>query len=281
MTRFACIGYGEVGRTVGAALAGAGGEVRFFDPQVSSPDEGGAERCGTMREAVEGVDFILSMVTTSAAEKAASACAEFLTAGQTYIDLASTHPDVKRAIRPVVEANGAALIEGAILGLISATGAKTRTLLTGPGADRVADMLCRYGLNYEPYAGDIGDASTFKLVRSVFSKGFEAVLLETMLAARKAGMEEDVRAEIRASFEQVPFHKMAESWMTSHGLACRRRYDEMIQVEELLQGFGLEAVMTPATTALFARSCTMDLDKSFDAPPEDSDAVLTALERKS
>lgn len=279
MTRFACIGYGEVGRTLGATLAESGGEAVYFDPQVSSQGDDGVTRCETLEDALRGSDYVLSMVTTSATEKAASACAVHLTRGQTYIDLASAHPDVKRAIAPIIGASGAVMIEGAILGLIAATGAKTRTLLTGANAKGAAETLSEHGLNCEAYEGEIGAASTFKLLRSIFSKGVEAVLLETMLAARKAGLEKDVRAEIQASFEQVPFHKMAESWMTSHGLACRRRRDEMVQVEELLSGLGLEAIMTGATTALFDRSVAMDLDRSFDTPPGDSDAVLTELER--
>ena len=284
---FVCIGYGEVGRTFAEALVESGADVRSYDTRFSPFGEGAALApldddnritTGSLDTVLQGADLILSMVTTSVAGQVAADCAGYLSKGQTFIDMNSTHPDVKRALQPVIEPTGAVLIEAAVLGLIAATGARTRTLLTGPGAEKTAEILNEHGLHCESYEGGIGSASTFKLLRSIFSKGVEAVLLETMLAARKAGLEEDVRAEIRGSFEQVPFHDMAESWMKSHAAACRRRRDEMVQVTEMLEGMNVVPVMTRATTALFDRSCDIELDQAFAEPPEDSDAVLSVIE---
>jgi 3-hydroxyisobutyrate dehydrogenase len=285
---FVCLGYGEVGKIFATALADSGAIVRCFDTQFS-PQEAGAGLApiegdkrivtGALAEVLSGADIVLSMVTTSVAKDAAIDCAAHLEPGQIFLDLNSTHPDVKRKIGAIIAASGATPLEGAVLGLVGATRAKTRTLLCGQGAANTSELLNAHGFNCEPYAGEFGSASTFKMLRSVFSKGVEAILLETLLAARKAGLEEDVWNEIRATFEQVPFDRMAANWLTSHPGACKRRRDEMVQVEQVLRDLGQPPTMTEATTRIFERSCAQNLDAEFATSPSDYGAVLAALEK--
>ena len=86
--------------------------------------------------------------------------------------------------------------------------------------------------------GNIGRASTFKLLRSVFSKGVEALLLESLLAARRAGVAEDLWREIVETIDERSFAEVGGNWVRTHGRAHARRHHEMVQVEELCESLG-------------------------------------------
>lgn len=133
----------------------------------------------------------------------------------------------------------------------------------------MADTLTQLGLNVAFYGTEIGRASTFKLLRSVFSKGMEALLLETLLAARRAGVQDD----------EQQFKHVGGNWMRTHATAHVRRYYEMMQVRELVSELGIEPLMAQATTAFFERSIELALSKSFPRDPLNHDEVLKALDK--
>lgn len=282
------VGFGEVASRFAAALAAGGARVVAYDLLVDRA--GGIDRLqGRVRGA--GVEFlplaavlaeartVLSTVTTDVAMEAARACVPHLRTGHVYVDLNATSPEAKQAIGRVIDASGAAFVEGAILGAVGVTGAATRVLLCGQQAEPAASALSALGLNVAGYGTEIGRASAFKMMRSVFSKGLEALLLEAMLAARRAGVAEDVWNEIVTTIDEKPFAQVATNWMVTHGTANERRHHEMVQVGELLAALGLDAPMTRATTAFFARSARLGLAGSFSEKPTRADEVLAALER--
>lgn len=133
----------------------------------------------------------------------------------------------------------------------------------------MADTLTQLGLNVAFYGTEIGRASTYKLLRSVFSKGMEALLLETLLAARRAGVQDD----------EQQFKHVGGNWMRTHATAHVRRYYEMMQVRELVSELGIEPLMAQATTAFFERSIELALSKSFPRDPLNHDEVLKALDK--
>jgi 3-hydroxyisobutyrate dehydrogenase-like beta-hydroxyacid dehydrogenase len=159
------------------------------------------------------------------------------------------------------------------------TGARTRILLCGETAEATAETLTRLGLNTGAYGREIGRASTFKLLRSVFSKGMEALLLEALLAARRAGVAEDVWREIVETLEERPFTEVGSNWVRTHATAHKRRYHEVVQVEELLRALDMEPVVTRGTAAFFERSTRLGLSNEFASPPAGTDEVLAGLER--
>jgi 3-hydroxyisobutyrate dehydrogenase-like beta-hydroxyacid dehydrogenase len=280
------IGFGEVASRFSAALAKAGTRVCAYDILM---DRSGGAALLAERAGADGPEFmahdrllaeagtILSTVTTDVALEAAKACAGALGKRHVYIDLNATSPDVKRSIAQVIAPTGARFVEGAILGAVGVTGADTRILLCGDGADETTAALKARGLNVAFYGTEIGRGSTFKLLRSVFSKGLEALLLEAMLAARRADVMDDVWDEIVATIREKPFAEVGGNWMTSHGTAHARRYHEMVQVEAMVRALGVEPLMTHATTAFFERSTRLELSKKFSKKPTTPIEVIDAL----
>jgi 3-hydroxyisobutyrate dehydrogenase-like beta-hydroxyacid dehydrogenase len=281
------LGFGEVASRFSVALSQHGAEVCAFDvraTQLDGTEKLAARAAGApiaivpLTEMTARVDLVLSTVTTDVALEAARACAAHLEWRHTFVDLNATSPALKREIASAVAASGAAFVEGAILGAVGVTGADTRILVCGERGQSIAETLTSRGLNVGFYGTEIGRASTFKLLRSVFSKGLEALLLEAQIAARRAGIGDDVWREILETIDERPFAEVGGNWIRTHGAAHARRYHEMVQVEALLRDLGLDPLMTNATTALFERSTRLQLAQAFLAPPKNAEEVVAALD---
>lgn len=283
--RIAFLGFGEVAAAFSSALAARGCEFAAYDILMDNP--GGVEKLkaragpasvafATLGDAVQGADYIFSTVTTSVALDAARRCANHLQPAQVFVDLNATEPRLKAEIGQVIAGAGARFVEGALLGAVGVTGAKTEILLGGPHArEAEADLAGKLGLNARFYSEEIGKASTFKMLRSVFSKGMEALLIEFLVAGERAGIRDDLWKEVTTLFATQPFDKVAMNWVRTHSGAHARRGDEVKQVVGVLRGLGVEPIVTAATYELFQRSARLGL-----GPMPSADDVIRFFEEK-
>ena len=286
----AFLGYGEVASAFSAALAARGARVSSYDVLLDQP--GGKERLAAraaatpvrfcpLEEALGEASYVLSTVTTSVAVEAARKCVPHLKAGHTYVDLNATDPGVKLDIERVIAPSGAAFVEGAVLGAVGVTGARTEILLGGPHGSRAETDLGReLGLNVRHYSDEIGKASMFKMLRSVFSKGMEALLIEFLVAGERAGIRDDLWREVTELFTAHPFEKTASNWVRSHATAHARRYQEMKQVAGVLRQLGVEPTITAATEAFFQRSGTLGLGERYKTTPAAMDDLVQFLNER-
>jgi len=273
------IGFGEVGSTFLAAMCASGADVAAFDVLESRVSEAGAA-FRPLAELVGRSEYILSTVTTTAAKGAAESCLPYLKRGQVYVDLNSTSPSVKLELDRVIRPTGAQFVEGAILGAVGVTGAATRILIGGPAGRGAVETLKAMGLKVSFFSEEIGKASTFKMLRSIFSKGLEALILEMLISGRRAGIESELWADVAEFMSRNPFDRVAENWLQTHAVACDRRYHEMVQVVETMREIGVAPVMTIATESFFDRSRALGLQQAFPAKPGSKEEVVAFMERK-
>jgi 3-hydroxyisobutyrate dehydrogenase-like beta-hydroxyacid dehydrogenase len=283
--RIAFLGFGEVATAFSSALVARGCEVAAYDILIDNP--GGVEKLqaragsariafATLGEAVRGSDYVFSTVTTSVALDAARLCARHLQPSQAFVDLNATEPGLKVRIGEVIGGANARFVEGALLGAVGVTGAKTEILLGGPHARAAQqDLAGEMGLNARFYSEEIGKASTFKMLRSVFSKGMEALLIEFLVAGERAGIREDLWNEVTTLFATQPFDKVAMNWVRTHSGAHARRRDEVKQVVSVLRELGVEPIVTAATLSLFERSGRLGLE-----PAPSADDVIRFFDEK-
>lgn len=288
--RISFVGFGEVASAFSKAIRENGAEVAAYD--VNLTRTGGADRLERrvrapgiqfrpLPEAVRGADFVLSTVRSQTAPAAARECAAHLKPGQLFVDFNSTSPAVKREIAGIIRPSGADFVEGAILGAVGATGAATPALTGGEKGQAAATELSRLGLRVSYFSGELGQVSLFKMLRSVFSKGVEALLLELMVAGRRAGLEEPLWDDlVRDLMTRTPFEKVASNWVQTHPGASARRHHEMTQVVETLRELGVDPLMTRATEAFFRRSCELGLAKAFPEKPASVGAVVEVLNQR-
>lgn len=283
------IGFGEVGTLFSKALHEKGAEIYVYDLLLKQHEE--LERIKTrlgidriqicsLDELIATSDYILSTVTTQVAREVAIESSKRLSRGKIYVDLNSTSPSVKVKINGIIKSSGADFVEGAILGAVGATGAKTRILTAGEKGEEIAEKLNTLGLNVVYYSQEIGKASMFKMLRSIFSKGLENIIIELLIAGKRAGIEKDLWEDITDFMSRKPFEKIASNWVQTHAPAHERRYHEMTQVVETMREIGIEPVMTSATEAFFKRSLELGFAEEFKEKPDSPDKVIEFMEKQ-
>lgn len=80
---------------------------------------------------------------------------------------------------------------------------------------------------------EIGDVSKLKILRSSYTKGVSALLVETFETAEKLGLSNDLW-EILALTENGDFETSAKSRISSSKKKSKRKYEELIEVLEFL-----------------------------------------------
>jgi len=275
--RIGFIGFGEVGSTFLAAMRAGGADTAAFDIIESKVKEAGAAY-KAIGDLVGGSELILSTVTTQAARSAAESCLPYLKRGQFYVDLNSTSASIKLELDRIIRPTRAQFVEGAILGAVGVTGAATRILIGGPAGRDIAESLRAAGLNTTFFSEELGKASTFKMLRSIFSKGVEALVLELLIAGRRAGIETELWTDVTEFMDRNAFGQVAENWIQTHATACERRYHEMVQVAETLREIGIAPVMAAATESFFNRSRLLELYRAFPTKPRSKEEVITYME---
>ena len=261
------IGFGEVGRTFSQEMKARGAEVYFYDIVNKKPESWIVSL--PLPDLIGRCDIILSTSSTHVAVEVAQEASGYLTPGKIYVDMNSTSASVKNRIADVIEPSKADFIEGAILSAVGETGPKASILVCGGKAEAVSSMMNHLGLiNLKYFSPKIGEASQVKMLRSVFSKGIECLLLEMLMAGRQAGVAEYLWKDIVDFMTKNSFERVAENWIRTHPVAFERRYHEMVQVVETLKEMGVEPLMTEGAKDFFKRSCALGLEKTFKTKPE-------------
>ena len=235
----AVLGLGEAGGRIAADLVAEGCTVRGWDP-VQRP--AGIANAESALDAVRGADVVLSLNAAAVALDAAKGVADELDGDTLYADLNTASPQLKRNI---AEALPVQFADVALTGVVPATGLGTRALVSGAGAERFAELFRPLGMPVDVVGSNPGDAAGLKLLRSVFMKGMAAAAIESLEAARAAGVEEGVRADIAA----VIGEPLLERLLSGSQAHAARRVDEMYAAAAYVDELGIEPRVASAAAA--------------------------------
>ncbi|HEX3788062.1 MAG TPA: DUF1932 domain-containing protein [Pseudonocardiaceae bacterium] len=256
MTTVALLGLGEVGTVLAEDLGGlpeirlAAWDVAFADP--ASVATGNAAKLGIAtspdaRHAVRDADLVISAVTAANDLAAATSAAPGLRRGAWFVDVNSAAPGQKQATAGLIEAAGGRYVEAAVMSPIEPKRLAAPMLLGGPHAADFIDFATPLGFSgLEAYDEQVGPASATKLCRSVMIKGVEALLTESMLAARSWGVEQRVLASLSNLLPSDDWEALA-AYMISRSLEHgARRAEEMREAAETVAATGVEPMMSEA-----------------------------------
>jgi 3-hydroxyisobutyrate dehydrogenase-like beta-hydroxyacid dehydrogenase len=246
----AVLGLGEAGSAIAGDLVAAGASVRGFDPAVVD-GPAGVELAADAATAVAGCDVVLSVNSAVVAVEVAESAADGLAAGRVYADLNTAGPALKRAVAAVVAATGAAFADVALMAPVPGRGLRTPALASGDGADELARRLGPMGMPIEVLGDEPGAAATRKLLRSVFTKGLAAACIESTRAARAAGCEEWMRAEIVDVLTGADA-ALLDRLLTGSERHATRRIHEVRDARELLGELGVEPRVSAAAEGWLA-----------------------------
>jgi 3-hydroxyisobutyrate dehydrogenase-like beta-hydroxyacid dehydrogenase len=242
--RVALLGLGEAGAAIAADLVAAGAEVSGWDP--ARPSVAGVRLADSAAQAVAGADVVLSLNAQSTAVAAAESVAGAVAESCVYADLNTTSAAVKRAVAGAVPVPFA---DVALLAPVPGNGIATPSFASGSGAERYAETMRPLGARVEVVGSEPGEAATMKLLRSVFTKGLAAAIVESLAAARVAGCEDWLRADIAQTLRDADddLLQRLERGSVEH---AKRRVDEMESASALLDELGVPPHVARASAAV-------------------------------
>ena len=230
------LGLGEAGARIAADLVAAGCSLRAWDPARTCE---GVPNAASDLEAVSGADVVLSLTTAAFALAAAQSVAGELAPGALYADLNTSAPQLKREL---ADALPVPFADVALIGAVPNLGLKIPALASGAGAERFAELFRPLGMPVEVVGEQPGDAAGMKLLRSVFMKGLAAIAIESLEAAKAAGVEARVRADITG----VIGEPLLERLLTGTNEHAARRVEEMRATAAYVEELGVEPRMATA-----------------------------------
>jgi 3-hydroxyisobutyrate dehydrogenase-like beta-hydroxyacid dehydrogenase len=256
--RLCFIGFGEAGQAIASGLRETGIEaVAAWDILFPSADGTKLKQTGetmgvrlanSAADAARRADIIVSAVTAASSLEAARSVEPRLSGNPYFLDINSVSPGRKQETEKLLGAK-ARYVDVAILAPIHPARHQTPLLLAGPHAAAVMPLLIDELEMRGAIGGDeVGHAAGLKMIRSVMIKGIEALTLECFLAAKRAGIVDEVALSLKNNYPTLDWDKVIEyniERMASHGV---RRADEMDQVAETLRELGIDPLMATATS---------------------------------
>lgn len=167
------------------------------------------------------------------------------------------------------------------MGAVSLYGASVPLYTSGSGAARFAQTFAPLGFSIDLAGSEAGKAAAVKMLRSVVTKGIEALVVEALTAASLAGVRQEAMRGICDTMDATSFSKFVDMCIRTDVLHAERRAVEMEGVMDGLQELGLPPVMTEAVVKRLRLSSDSVLRSSFaERKSYSADDVLDAYHHK-
>jgi 3-hydroxyisobutyrate dehydrogenase-like beta-hydroxyacid dehydrogenase len=287
--RIALIGLGEVGQVLANDLHRTDGVDlcawdRLFPVAGSEPQRAAAALtflapASASLSAVRGRSLVICAVTAGECRAAAEEAAAALAPGVFYLDLNSVSPRTKAQAARTIEDAGGRYVEAAVMSPIAPQRIASPIWLGGPHAREFLPLARSLGFaGAAVYSDTLGEASAAKMCRSVIVKGMEALLAESLLTARRHGVENVVLDSLEDLFPVGDWRRLARYMISRSLLHGRRRAEEMREAARTVAEAGFEPWMSDGiverqewaagqTSALRADALTDMLDEMLNATP--------------
>lgn len=252
----AIVGLGEVGRCYAQALHSAGFGLLLCEPHPSEAATALAAAWGLPLHPqagpwLAGADWVLSCVTGAQSLAVATQAMAHMAPGAGLADLSTASPEVKRQAAAQAASHRVRCVDTAIMGAISLGGVHTPLLAAGPGADALKAVLVQAGARVQVIeGGQVGDAMALKLLRSVFTKGMEALSVELLLSAEKQGLRKPLYAQL-ADIDQTPLRSFIDMLVRTHVVHAQRRAHEVADAQQAMAAQGLASRVLPGVAQRF------------------------------
>ncbi len=262
MTNIAFIGFGEAAQSIAAGLNGrntariAAYDLRFSDSSTSTPLREAASARGVRPlddiAEIASADIVLSLVVGAATKAVAHSAAPHLSQDAIFIDLNSVGPDTKALAASEISTGKGSFVEGAVMARVPPYAEKVPILVAGKRAAEAAERLNALGMNVEAVGDTPGQASSLKMIRSVMIKGVEALLIEAMSSAERAGVTERILDSVGETFPGLDWREIADYYLSRTFEHGARRVTEMTEAAETIESLGLKACMSRAACETIA-----------------------------
>lgn len=235
----------------------------------------------SLADALKGASVVFSLVTADQAHAAARAVTPHIEKGCLFLDCNSCAPGTKRRSAKCIEGAGGRYVDVAVMSPVYPKLHKTPLLISGPHTQAAKKVLEMLQMDVKIMAGNIGGASSVKMVRSIMMKGLEALFAECVLAGRQAGVDEEVMASLDVTYPGFNFKDRAAysfERMTAHG---KRRSEEMKEVALTIEELGLPNDMAQATVNWQSRIGNLGMTVGKDNYQSRADELLARFNKNT
>jgi len=193
------VGLGNMGQAMARRLLETGHTVRVYNRTPQRADALvplGAVRCGSPRDACQGVDAVISMVADDAASRAVWLAADGILAAPPAergfaIECSTLSHEWVGELAACCRASGLRYIDAPVTGLPEAAAAGALTLLVGAPAEdvhAVQDLLAALSERVIRFGG-VGAGTAYKLIINLMGAVQIASAAEGLAIAERAGLD--------------------------------------------------------------------------------------------
>ncbi|KGE68595.1 MULTISPECIES: NAD(P)-dependent oxidoreductase [Pseudomonas] len=254
------VGLGEVGRCYAQALASRTTVELLFCEQRIAPaaqrlaDELGVQIHPGIGDWLVESDCVLSCVVGTQSLEVTRECLAHLKPGTLFADLTTAAPERKRLAGAEAAQQRVDYVDVAIMGAIAYLREKTPLLCSGAKADAFVELLLSAGATARALpASQAGDAITLKILRSVFTKGMEALAVDVLLAAERQQLRPALY-EVLKDIDQAPLPAFLEMLVSTHVVHATRRLHEVEEAERQLASLGIASSVLGGVRQRFSHS---------------------------
>lgn len=254
--RICLLGFGEVGQTLAVDLIErnftnlVAWDLKFADSNselASRARSINVEAAHSAQQAARGASLVLSAVTAAQTVAAAQSMAAHLASDTLFLDLNSASPKAKQDAQAAIHAGAGKYVEAVVMAPIGPKRIASPILVGGPHAREFAALAPSVGFSgVEVFSETVGQASAAKMCRSVVIKGLEALLTESLVSARRYGVEDTVIQSLQNLLPGHDWRAVAQYMISRSMLHGVRRAEEMREVAITVKEAGVAPWMSSA-----------------------------------
>ena len=268
--------FSQAGFTSILGYSRSGAKAQPGDPIHQRAQAAGVTLVKTVGTLAKKSDIIIAMTPGKSALPALKKIRKYLRPDHLYVDASSNSAHNMEQAAALVGA-AAKFVDASIMGPVDIMGIKVPFVASGPHAAVFRDLKVPHGMVINVVGANTGDASAMKLIRSVLMKGLAGLLLETMEAARRRNILDEVIEDCSVTFNDIPFQKIIRRYIGGTAVHCERRIHEMKECLELLHEMGSSDRNTRSTIAMLRDMVKMGMPEKFPVEPDSIHPVIDAL----
>jgi len=262
------IGFGEVGQAFAKGILEKTNQIWAYDIVFENPNhplavkarEMGVQPTQQLEEIGAHCSLIFTLVNSTSSETVAKNIAPSLPSGTIYLDLTTSTPQTKARSESVITSHGGIFVDASIMGTVATEQHRVPLLIAGENGKQVKSELDWLGFNSTVIDQPNGAAASIKLLRSIFMKGLEALVIETMLTAENYKVSDEVMKSISNTLNNNDFTLFANTLITTHVLHKKRRHKEVQDSYSLITEANIEPYVTQGVQSFFEESVKKEIN---------------------
>ncbi len=240
----------------------------------------GVELAPSLEDLIAQVDLIVSIVVPSAAKEVAEAVTTALINsrrnGFLYVDANAISPMTAAALGRTLARAQARYVDGCIIGGAAKIDQGTVVYVSGPDANRLS-VLNDSGLHVKVLGEDATQASAFKILHAGLSKGLAGLFTELLVGANALGLLDETLEDYDQNHPGL-LQKISNS-IGSLPVHAKRRSEEMIELRETFNYYGIAPVVVPAVETVLGSIADLNIGAGATRRQSLVDAIKLFSER--